>query len=223
MDIKYINHNPESDWGIIETNQFKLTEGKDKRFFVVDNFYADPIGVRNFALQQTYYPGEGAVGHRTRKQFMFDGVRESFESIIGKKIADYDNGYGWFDTGINGRFQYCPAGTPSVFHCDTQKWAAVIYLTPDAPPQSGTSFLRHKETKIFHNSQINWDAGEGIKVFNQKTFVDGTPYETVDVVGNVFNRLVIFDGGLIHSGLNYFGWDIESSRLFHIFFFNEQK
>ena len=219
--MKYIDSTPDSEWGIIQTDQCGVSDLKDKRFFVVDNFYADPMAVRNFALQQTYYPGEGAVGHRTRKQFMFDGVREAFESIIGVKIADYADGYGWLDTGINGRFQYCPAGTPSVFHCDSQKWAAVIYLTPDAPPQSGTSFYRHKETKIFHNTQINWDAGDGLKVFNQKTFLDSTPYEAVDTVGNIFNRLVIFDGGLIHSGINYFGWDINSSRLFHIFFFNE--
>ena len=213
--------NNESDWGIIETNQFKLTEGTDKRLFVVDNFYADPHAIREFALQQTYFPGEGAVGHRTRKQFLFDGLRESFESIIGVKILDHTNdGVGWNDKGINGRFQYCPAGTPSVFHCDSQKWAAVIYLTPDAPPESGTSFFRHKETKIFHNSQIDWESGQGLKVFNQHTFLDGTPYEPIDTVGNVFNRLVIFDGGLIHSGVNYFGWNIETSRLFQIFFFN---
>ena len=213
--------NNESDWGIIKTNQFKLTEGKDKRLFVVDNFYADPHAVREFALQQTYFPGEGAVGHRTRKQFLFDGLRESFESIIGVKILDHTNdGFGWNDEGINGRFQYCPAGTPSVFHCDSQKWAAVIYLTPDAPPESGTSFFRHKETKIFHNSQIDWESGQGLKVFNQHTFLDSTPYEPIDTVGNVFNRLVIFDGGLIHSGVNYFGWNIETSRLFQIFFFN---
>lgn len=221
MDIKYINHNSKSDWGIVETNQFKLTERKDKRLFVVDNFYDNPHAVREFALQQTYFPGEGAVGHRTRKQFLFDGLRESFESIIGSKIVDHTNdGFGWNDEGINGRFQYCPAGTPSVFHCDSQKWAAVIYLTPDAPPESGTSFFRHKETKIFHNSQIDWESGQGLKVFNQNTFLDGTPYEPIDIVGNVFNRLVIFDGGLIHSGINYFGWNIETSRLFHIFFFH---
>ena len=112
MDIKYIDRNPESDWGIIETNQFKLTEGKDKRLFVVDNFYADPYAIREFALQQTYFPGEGAVGHRTRKQFLFDGLRESFESIIGVKIVDHTNdGFGWLDEGINGRFQYCPSLT----------------------------------------------------------------------------------------------------------------
>jgi hypothetical protein len=219
--MKYTDRNPESEWGIVESDQFKIKGNKDKRFFVVDNFYEDPYAVREFALQQIYYPGEGAVGHRTRKQFLFDGLRESFEEIIDAKIPDRDNGYGWFDEGINGRFQYCPAGTPSVFHCDSQKWAAVIYLTPDAPPQSGTSFYRHKETKIFHNTQIDWAAGQGTKVFNQHTFVDSTPYEMVDTVGNVFNRLVLFDGGLIHSGINYFGWDISSSRLFHIFFFNQ--
>jgi hypothetical protein len=219
--MKYTDRNPESEWGIVESDQFKIKGNKDKRFFVVDNFYEDPYAVREFALQQIYYPGEGAVGHRTRKQFLFDGLRESFEEIIDAKIPDRDNGYGWFDEGINGRFQYCPAGTPSVFHCDSQKWAAVIYLTPDAPPQSGTSFYRHKETKIFHNTQIDWAAGQGTKVFNQHTFLDSTPYEMVDTVGNVFNRLVLFDGGLIHSGINYFGWDISSSRLFHIFFFNQ--
>ena len=220
--MKYTDRNPESEWGIVESDQFKIKGNKDKRFFVVDNFYEDPYAVREFALQQIYYPGEGAVGHRTRKQFLFDGLRESFEEIIDAKIADHtDDGFGWFNEGINGRFQYCPAGTPSVFHCDSQKWAAVIYLTPDAPPQSGTSFYRHKETKIFHNTQIDWAAGQGTKVFNQHTFLDSTPYEMVDTVGNVFNRLVLFDGGLIHSGVNYFGWDISSSRLFHIFFFNQ--
>jgi hypothetical protein len=44
----------------------------------------------------------------------------------------------------------------------------------------------------------------------------------VDTVGNIFNRLVIFDGGLIHSASDYFGWDIASSRLFHMFFFNAE-
>jgi hypothetical protein len=210
----------QSDWGIIQTDHLKINN-QDKRFFVVDNFYSDPYAVRDFALQQTYFPGEGAVGHRTRKQFLSEELRSAFEGIVGEKIPDHtDGGFGWMDNGINGRFQYCPAGTQSVFHCDSQKWAAVIYLTPDAPPQSGTSFFRHRETKVHHNSQIDWESGQGLKVFNQKTFVDPTPYEMVDTVGNVFNRLVVFDGGLIHSGMNYFGWDIHSSRLFHIFFFN---
>lgn len=217
----YVDSNPHEDYGIVQLNNFALNEQSNSRFYVVDNFYNDPYGVRNFALNQDFFPGEGAVGHRTRKQFLFEGLREKFENILNKKIPDNtEDGYGWLDYGINGRFQYCEAGTPSVYHCDAQDWAAIVYLTPDAPPQSGTGFFRHKETKILHSDQINWESGDGAKVFPGNTFVDGTPYEPVDIAGNVFNRLIIFDGRLIHSGLNYFGWNKESSRLFHIFFFN---
>lgn len=221
MDEFYIDSAPENEHGIIDTNKFKINANRDSRLFIVDNFYSDPMKVREFALSQQYFPGEGAVGYRTRKQFLFDGLKEKFELIIGHSIYDHtEDGYGWRDIGINGRFQYCPAGTNLVYHCDAQKWAAMVFLNPDAPPSCGTSFFRHKETKIHHNSQIDWNTDQGLKVFNQKTFLDGTPYEKVDQVGNIFNRLVIFDGGLIHSASDYFGWDIHSSRLFHIFFFN---
>lgn len=210
-----------TDFGIDNSLYFNINAQKNKRLFIVDNFYEDPYAVRQFALQQTYFSGEGSVGHRTRKQFLFEGLKESFEGILGIKIQDHtEKNYGWYDVGINGRFQFCPAGTPSVYHCDSQKWAAVIYLTPNAPTQSGTCFYKHRNTGIHHNSQIDWENGQALQVFNQKTFLDGSPYEMVDTVGNIFNRLVIFDGGLIHSGVNYFGWDLDSSRLFHIFFFS---
>lgn len=221
MNPYYTDPTPDSDWGIIKTNNWKLNATQNKRFFVVDDFYDDPYAVREFALQQMYFPGEGAVGSRTRKQFIFDGVKERFEEIMGLEILQHtDDGMGWEDGGINGRFQTCTAGTPLVYHCDAQHWAGMVYLTPDAPPQCGTSFFRHKETKIRHNYEINWESGDGNRVFNQHTFLDGTPYELVDKIGNVFNRLVIFDGGLIHSASEYFGRDIPSSRLFHMFFFN---
>lgn len=200
---------PDSAWGVIKTNRFEAKEKLDKRIFVVDNFYDNPEEVREFALQQFYFDDPGYLGMRTRKQFFFDGVKEKFEKIIGQPITD------WETEAMNGRFQTCIAGQPLVYHCDDQQWAAMIYLTPNAPFECGTSFYAHKKTKIRHNSD------EGIMdCFNQKTFVDGTPYELVDTVGNVFNRLVIFDGRLIHSATEYFGWDIPSSRLFHMYFFN---
>ena len=218
--MNHIDSDPTSAWGIVKSNQASYNT-KDKRFFVVDNFYQDPHAIRDLALNQPFFPGEGAVGSRTRKQFLFEGLKESFEEILQEKIQDHTpEGTGWYDVGINGRFQSCPGGTPSVFHCDSQKWAAVIYLTPDAPPEGGTSFYRHKATKVHHNSQIDWSLKDEDNVFNQKTFLDPSPYEQVDTVGNIFNRLVIFDGGLIHSGVNYFGWDLHTSRLFHIFFFS---
>ena len=213
---------PEEDWGEIRTNWFNVNSAYNPRCWIVDNFYEDPDSVRDFAFKQKYFPGEGAVGHRTRKQFFFEGIKESFEEIMGKKIKE--NGvHGWYYPGINARFQWCPAGTNRVYHCDEQRYAALIYLTPNAPPESGTTFFKHKETGRRHNLDINWAAGEGSKVFPGDTFLDKTRYEQVDTVGNVYNRLVIFDGGLIHSATDYFGSSIENSRLHHMFFFNLEE
>jgi hypothetical protein len=74
---------------------------------------------------------------------------------------------------------------------------------------------------VYHNEQIDWTVGENGNAFSKHTFLDPTPFERQDTVGNVFNRLVIFDGGLIHSGNDYFGHSRETGRLFQIFFFNE--
>ena len=189
---------------------------QSKRMFIVDNFYKDPDLVRQFALQQEFFDDEGYIGRRTRQQFFLPGTKEAFEEIIGEKITK------WEEYGMNGRFQHNWSGESLVYHCDAQKWGGMLYLTPDAPPECGTSTWRHKKTKIHHNSQINWDAGQGVEVFNQKTFCDRTPYELVDVCGNIYNRLVIFSGGCIHSASEYFGSSLEDCRLWHMFFFDSE-
>lgn len=187
---------------------------KNKRAFIIDNFYEDPYAVREYALQQEFFDDPGYIGRRTRTQHLFPGLKELFENIVGEKISE------WESYPMNGRFQHNWAGEKLVYHCDQQRWAAMIYLTPDAPPETGTTMYRHKETKIHHNSQIDWNAGQGLKVFNQKTFLDRTPYEPVDVFGNIFNRLVIFDGGCIHAASEYFGSNINDCRLWQMFFFD---
>lgn len=187
---------------------------KNKRIFIVDNFYQNPDAVREFALEQEYFDDPGYIGRRTRQQFFFPGLKEAFEEIMNHKITK------WEEHGMNGRFQHNWAGEPLVYHCDAQAWAGIIYLTPDAPPECGTTTWRHKKTKIHHNTQINWAAGQGSEVFNGRTFVDKTPYEPVDVCGNIYNRLVIFSGGCIHSASEYFGDCLENCRLWHMFFFD---
>lgn len=190
---------------------------RHSRAYIVDNFYHNPHDIRRFALAQEYFDDEGYIGRRTRQQFLFEGIKESFEEIMGKKITK------WQDYGMNGRFQHNYAGEKLVYHCDAQKYAAMIYLTPDAPPQCGTSTYVHRETGVYHNSQLNWDeGGNASKVFPGKTFLDKTPYDTVDSFGNIFNRLVIFDGGLIHAASEYFGSELDDCRLWHMFFFDAE-
>ena len=51
----------------------------------------------------------------------------------------------WETHGMNGRFQYCVPQDPLVYHNDAQTWAAMVYLTPDAPPECGTSLYVSKD------------------------------------------------------------------------------
>jgi len=198
---------------IPDTNQDSLGVNPEyrasKRAIIVDNFFKDPLAVRQFALSLEFFDDPGYIGRRTRTQHFLPGVKESFEELIGEQITE------WESYGMNGRFQYNFAGEKLVYHCDEQKWAAMIYLSPNAPAQCGTSTYRHRATGIHHNRQ------DGImNAFNQKTFLDKTPYDTVDSFGNIFNRLVIFDGGCIHAASEYFGSDIDDCRLWQMFFFD---
>lgn len=188
---------------------------KHKRAFLVDNFYHNPLAVREFAMKQTFIEGglgKPYIGSRTEQQFLFPGIKEVFEEILNLKITK------WEEHGMNGRFQFNVAGEPIVYHCDNQRFAGMIYLNPTAPIQCGTSTFRHKETKIHHLSHPDIIS----KVFNTGTFLDGTPYEKADQFGNIFNRLVIFDAGCIHAANEYFGTNIENGRLWHMFFFDAE-
>lgn len=183
--------------------------------WVVDNFYDNPDQIRKFALEQNYIEGgfgRGFIGRRTEKQFLFPGLRERFEEVMGRKIT------AWQEHGMNGRFQIAWSGEPLVYHCDSQKWGGMIYLTPDAPYQCGTSLFAHKKTRARTYHDPGWDASW--KDVPGDCHLDRTPFETVDVLGNVYNRLVIFDASCIHSASEYFGTVRENARLWQMFFFD---
>jgi GR25 family glycosyltransferase involved in LPS biosynthesis len=191
-----------------------ISKGKNT-VWSVDNFYENPDAVREFALNQEYVEGgfgRGFIGRRTDKQFLFPGLKEKFEEIIGMKITE------WESHGMNGRFQNAHAGEPLVWHCDSQKWGGMLYLTPDAPYQCGTTLYAHKKTRARSYYDEGWDAAW--KDIPGDPHLDGTSFEPVDVLGNVYNRLVIFDASNIHSASEYFGTVMENSRLWQMFFFD---
>lgn len=190
---------------------FDFNENKENTFWIVDNFFKDPYAVRKFALEQEYEEGgfgRGYIGRRTFKQFLYPGLKEQFERIMGITITR------WQEHGMNGRYQYCYNHEPLVYHCDDQRWAAAIYLTPDAPVETGTTLYQHKKTKIRNQRNPN------IVYCFEKGHLEKSPYEPVDVAGNIFNRLVIWDAHAIHAASQYCGETKETSRLFQIFFFD---
>lgn len=191
---------------------FKYNFNSKSRVFVIDDFYEDPMAVREFALKQEFVEGgfgRGFIGRRSVHQYLFPGLKERFEEVMGRKLTL------WHEHGMNGRFQACYAYEPLVYHCDEQNWAAAIYLTPDPPHSCGTTFWAHKynkcrSSKEFQTKGYPFDKGH----------LDKTSLEVVDIVGNVFNRLVIWDASLVHSASEYCGEKMEDSRFFQIFFFD---
>lgn len=186
-----------------------LNVHKPPSFLVIDNVYQDPDSVREYALHQTFveHP-KNHKGKRTDTCYRFKGLKELFESNIGVSIKS------WNHYGTNGCFQYCTSGEQLVYHHDAQDYAGVLFLTPDAPPQSGTTFFRSKHTK-----KMKVEVDEHPLVF-RNGFLDPTEFEVVDVVGNVYNRLVLFDAKMIHAASCYFGTSKENGRLFQLFFFD---
>ena len=187
---------------------FAINKPQKKRLFIVDDFYEDPILVRNFAIQQTfkedlrYYKGKRTEPFRTPQ------MKQKIEEILGEKIIRWDY------HGMNGVFQYRTPQDALVYHWDEQTWAGMIYLTPDAPYQSGTSLFAHKETK----ARCATDPGADGAFTGG--FYDRSKFELVDTAGNIFNRIILFDARCIHAANEYFGQTIEDSRLFHLFFFD---
>lgn len=184
---------------------------------VVDDFFVYPHDVRNFGMRQAYVEdNERYRGFRSTGRYLFAGVKERFEKLLGRSITKWD------EHGYNGVFQWAPGGTQVVFHSDLQQYAAVVYLTPDAPPSAGTTLYRSKRNKLrCPEEAVNaeYRSLAAREMYDGK-LLDPTAWETVDVIGNRYNRLVIWNGRLAHAASAYFGTTIDNSRFWQIYFFD---
>jgi hypothetical protein len=189
---------------------------------VVDDFYRFPDEVRNDALGAEYEAdGRYFKGVRSKKKFLYPYVKEEFERVLRVTISD------WLDQPANGSFQKTTNLDPLVWHSDTQSYAAAVYLTeklgtlPDGRPcdpvLSGTSFWRNKTTGARRPPSGSADYQE---TYSQYNLTHPDNWDLVDRVGNVYNRLVLWDAQLIHSATSYDGYPESHPRLVQLFFFN---
>lgn len=176
-----------------------------KRVFTSDNFYVDPMVVRQFALGQIFYTCADYVGSRS-EPFLFNGVKETFETIMGERITNWENPR-------NGCFEIYAGGDTSPISWEKEyEWTGYVFLKPDPPPESGITLQRHKLT----NSLV----GNNDLKFNP---LDKFQFDRADVLGNIFNRVVILHGKILRNYSEYFGWDLESGMMVQTFHFNVEK
>jgi hypothetical protein len=186
----------------------------------IDNFYSNPLEVREFALKQEFKVRGNYPGQRTQS-FLTDATKKTLRDILYPFAGEITNWGGEY----TGSFQYTTSADRSWIHADsTTDWAGVCYLTPDAPVTAGTGIFRHKETgwmnfdyKREHDEEYMKQAPPG------HHSQDYTKWEMVDRVGNVFNRLIMYRADNYHVSLDYFGKDMYDGRLFQVFFFNTER
>jgi len=204
----------------------RLTVFREKQptvcnLIIIDNFYENPNEIREFALSQEFFESSKDYPGKRTVSFATEELKNKLQVIIepfGGKIDDFEL------TTSNGCFQFATFEDKTWIHSDTFKgeefisWGGLIYLTPDAPLSSGTGFYKFKDDGSMNSKEkkiLNSNSG----TYSQ----DYTRWELVDKIGNIFNRLILFNGDRYHASLDYFGDNKYNGRLFQVFFFTSKN
>jgi hypothetical protein len=190
---------------------------------VIDNFYKNPHETRKYILTQEFsvrgnYPGQRTISYAT--QHLKD-IIQGYVMPFGGKITDFPIPDKTTNANIyNGSFQYTTSRDRSWVHIDGyNNWGGVLYMTPNAPLSSGTAFYKFNDGAECQRDQDILENKTQTDTFSQ----DMTKWQLVDRVGNVFNRLILFNSKRFHMSMDYFGDSKENGRLFQVFFFSTEK
>ena len=212
---------------------------------IVDNFFHNPDKIRKFALKQKYskskdgsWPGERTdFIHKIDPQFndaIILKVLSSFVSL-GKEIS-------WKDSQIS--FQKITPFSDNPLDIKNSGWvhidsewafAGLIYLTPGADLQSGTSIFQPKKEKekIVKNKFIDGEYGDDIhkikkqfylnklkdiKKYEKELLNNNNLFEETIKIDNVYNRMISYSGASYHKANNFYAG--ENERLTLVFFVN---
>ena len=198
---------------------------------IIENFYENPDAIREFALAQEYtfchdrlnmeyvYPG-------SRTKDLFDLDSKLHEKICKKLVSVYHNAeYDLMRWAISTSFQSVSAEYgQGVIHTDHNTvFAAVLYLSPDAPLNGGTSLFKKNNT--FDEKKYQQALDDNDARFKAGEIAMDTSYHSmfdeIVRVNNVYNTLIIYEGRHFHAANHFFGKTIKDSRLAQVFFVNK--
>ena len=184
-------------------------------YIIIDDFLDNPDKVRQsildggielFNRQHPIYGGTTGRGRYSGRRTMpadksyQDMFLGKLNSMLPFKLEAEDN-----PQSCCFAFQLSLEDDETWVHNDNTEWSGVLYLTPNAPIDSGTILFK-----------------EGTKPDPDK---DDYNSLLTDTVGNVYNRLILFRGKLLphRSNKTGFGDCLENGRLSQHLFFDEVK
>lgn len=195
---------------------------------VIQDFYNNPDEIRKYALQQKYtyrhevkddvgyvYPGGRTRELRELSQSLYEKVCKKLISVF--HIPEHDVMQWQIKTSfqiVEGEYGH------GLIHQDQNTvFAGVLYLTPDAPLDGGTSLFRKNAT---YNDALYWEAiKKNDENFKNKAPIDFSYHSMFDEVvrmNNVYNTLILFEGDMHHCANQFFGETKDNARMAQVFF-----
>jgi hypothetical protein len=198
---------------------------------IINDFYDNPDTIRQFALAQKYtfrHEEEGLdyvyPGCRTQDLHALDA---SLQAMVLEKMVSvfHIQEHDVMRWAISSSFQsVSEIYKEGVIHTDTNTiFAGVLYLTPNAPLDSGTSLYRknasYDESKYKVACDLNTERFKTGKIAMDTGY--HSMFDEVVRVNNVYNTLILFEGDMYHAANKFFGTNLQDSRLAQVFFVNK--
>ena len=194
---------------------------------VINDFYDNPDEIRKYALAQKYtychemqdityvFPGSRTKELKDLSYSLYEKVCKRLISVF--HIPEHDV-MRWQ---IRTSFQIVEAeyGSGLIHQDQNTVFAGVLYLTPNAPLDSGTSLFKKNST--YNHELYDQLIKENDEHFEKKVPIDCTYHQMFDEavrVNNVYNTLILFEGDIHHCANNFFGNTKNNARLAQVFF-----
>jgi hypothetical protein len=175
---------------------------------IIDDFLDDPDQIRNLVIDSKVpFEKTGEVPHPGKRTVPTSDP--DYKNMIVAKLHEVLPFKIKMRPNFSFSYQLCLSHDETWVHLDPSDWTGVLYLTPNAPIESGTLLFK-EDVELVKKLREPGGSGE-------------TKAEVMTVLGNVYNRLVLWRGSEIphRSNLAGFGDCLENGRLTQVFFFDE--
>jgi hypothetical protein len=197
---------------------------------VAETVLSDPDALRKIALDGEFHHPEELTGWRMPPQRVA-GIEQRIERLFGVTITRWRGPkesctlFLAFDRGRRRE----PVGIHSDMPLSSV--TLVTYLNPKAPEGTGTSLWRHRKTGLTAYPTLPQARALGFRgsrarfgdwVYNTFWAVDTDKRKWQEVVRveNIYNRGIMYRGGLFHSATGHFGDSPANGRIYALFQFD---
>jgi len=167
---------------------------------VIDNFFKDPDKIRKYGLSLNYVNHENYPG--TRAFVEDDTLNQQIQEKILNAIIDLQSQEVKWSTNLY--FQKTSKNNKGGWiHQDPQSYiTCVIYLSPDAKLEEGTSIYKEKSLPLSYSDNARLNSFKN-NYSNDKEEIDrkkwNSQFQETLKVDNLYNRLFMFSGSQWHG------------------------